>query len=125
MSEKELHIAVCKYLKMQYPSILFSSEQSGLRVSMYQAKQLKATRSCSGLPDIMIFEPRKCYYGLFLEIKKEGTKVYKKNGDLRSDSHLEQQEEILHQLKQKGYFAEFIVGFDQAKAVIDYYFSES
>ena len=32
-------------------------------------------------------------------------------------------EEILHQLKQKGYFAEFIVGFDQAKAVIDYYLS--
>lgn len=125
MSEKELHLAICKYIKMQYPSILFSSEQSGLRVSMYQAKQLKATRSCSGLPDIMIFEPRKNYYGLFLEIKKEGTKVYKKDGDLRSDTHLAQQEEILHQLKQKGYFAEFIVGFDQAKAVIDYYLSAS
>ena len=73
----------------------------------------------------MIFEPRKNYYGLFLEIKKEGTKVYKKDGDLRSDTHLAQQEEILHQLKQKGYFAEFIVGFDQAKAVIDYYLSAS
>jgi len=119
--ESEIHIAICKYLQLQYPKILFTSEQSGLRVSMYQAKQLKKTRSCAGLPDIMIFEPRKNYYGLFLEVKRDGTRIYKKDGDLTADKHIREQEEILHQLKSKGYFAEFVVGFEEAKAIIDYY----
>ena len=78
-------------------------------------------RSCSGLPDIMIFEPRKSYYGLFLEVKKEGAVVFKKDGDIRSDKHLKEQEEILFQLQQKGYFAQFVIGFDEAKSIIDYY----
>ena len=78
-------------------------------------------RSCSGLPDIMIFEPRRSYYGLFLEVKKEGSVVFKKDGDIRSDKHLKEQEEILFQLQQKGYFAQFVIGFDEAKSIIDYY----
>ena len=82
---------------------------------------LKKTRSCSGLPDIWILEPRKGYHGLLLEIKREGTKIYKKDGDIRKDAHLKEQEEILHQLKQKGYMAEFVVGFDNAKAILDFY----
>jgi hypothetical protein len=122
-SEQEIHIAICKYIKLQYPKVLFTSESSGLRVTMNQARKLKSMRSCAGLPDIMIFEPRKNYYGLFLEVKRDGTKVYKKDGDIRQDKHLQEQEEILHQLKQRGYFAEFVVGFDEAKSIIDFYFS--
>ena len=90
---------------------------------MNQARELKKMRSCSGLPDIMILEPRRSYYGLFLEIKKAGTTIFKKNGDIRSDAHLKEQEEILHQLKQKGYFAEFVVGYEEAKSIIDFYLS--
>ena len=120
-TEEQTHIAICKYIKLQYPNILFSSESSGLRVTISQAKRLKAMRSCSGLPDIMIFEPRRSYYGLFLEVKKEGSVVFKKDGDIRSDKHLKEQEEILFQLQQKGYFAQFVIGFDEAKSIIDYY----
>jgi hypothetical protein len=121
--ENDLHIAICKYLQHQYPKVLFTSESSGLRVTISQARKLKSMRSCSGLPDIMIFEPRKNYHGLFLEVKREGTTIYKKNGELTADKHIREQEEILHQLKEKGYFAEFVVGFEEAKAIIDYYFS--
>tara|TARA_Y100000389_G_scaffold65107_1_gene61145 strand:+ start:2800 stop:3174 length:375 start_codon:yes stop_codon:yes gene_type:complete len=122
-TEEQTHIAICKYIKLQYPNIIFSSESSGLRVTISQAKRLKAMRSCSGLPDIMIFEPRRSYYGLFLEVKKEGSVVFKKDGDIRSDKHLKEQEEILFQLQQKGYFAQFVIGFDEAKSIIDYYLS--
>jgi hypothetical protein len=123
-TEEQIHIAICKYIKLQYPNVLFTSESSGIRLSIGQAKRLKAMRSCSGLPDILIFEPRKSYYGLFLEVKRDGTKIYKKDGDLRKDTHIQEQEEILHRLKQKGYFAEFVVGFDEAKSIIDFYFSK-
>ncbi len=122
-TEEQTHIAICKYIKLQYPNIIFSSESSGLRVTISQAKRLKAMRSCSGLPDIMIFEPRRSYYGLFLEVKKEGSVVFKKDGTIRSDKHLKEQEEILFQLQQKGYFAQFVIGFDEAKSIIDYYLS--
>ena len=116
--EEETHIAICKYLKLQYPNVLFTSESSGIRLSIGQAKRLKAMRSCSGLPDIMIFEPRKSYYGLFLEVKRDGTTIYKKDGDLRKDKHIQEQEEILHQLKQRGYFAEFVISIAFAHTII-------
>ncbi len=121
MTEEQIHIQICNYIKVKYPSVLFTSENSGLRVFWKQAKMLKAMRSCSGLPDIMIFEPRKQKAGMFLEVKKEGTKIYKRDGDLRKDKHLNEQEDILHRLKQKGYFAEFVVGFDEARSIIDWY----
>ncbi len=121
MKETNLHIRICHYIKHQYPKILFTSESSGLRVSIQQAKLLKKMRSCAGLPDLWILEPRKNYYGMFLELKKEGTTIYKKNGDIRADKHLQEQEEILHQLQQKGYFATFSIGYEETKALIDYY----
>jgi hypothetical protein len=123
MKEEQLHIAICNYIKLQYPNVIFTSESSGIRVFWQQAKKLKSMRSCSGLPDIMIFEPRKQKAGMFLEVKKDGTKIYKKDGELTKDKHLNQQEEILHRLKEKGYFAEFVVGFDEAKVIIDWYMS--
>ena len=119
--EVHLHIALCLYIKETYPNIIFTSESSGIRVPMGQARQLKKMRSCASLPDIWIMEPKKSYYGCFLEVKKEGTTIYKKNGDIRADQHLQAQENILHTLNQKGYFAQFVIGYDQAKAVIDYY----
>ena len=123
MTEEQIHLEICKYIKSRYPTILFTSESSGIRVFWKQAKKLKAMRSCAGLPDIMIFEPLKQKAGMFLVVKKDGTKIYRKDGELRKDKHLNEQEEILHQLKQKGYYAEFVVGFSEAKRIIDWYLS--
>ena len=120
-NETNLHIAIAKYIKLQYPNVIFTSESSGIRLSIGQATQLKKMRSSAGLPDLWILEPRKGYHACLLELKREGTTIYKKNGDLRKDKHLEEQEEILHQLQEKGYFAKFVVGFEDAKEVVDFY----
>jgi hypothetical protein len=121
--EQDIHIAICEYIKLQYPNAIFTSESSGLRVSMYQAKLLKKMRSSAGLPDILILEPRKNRYGLFLEVKKDDVVIYKKDGDLVSNEHIAEQEEIIHRLNQIGYLASFVIGFEDAKSLIDYYFS--
>lgn len=125
MNDKEevVHIAICDYIRAKYPYAIFTSESSGIRVFWKQAKALKRMRSSAGLPDIMIFEPRKNYYGLFLEVKRESFAVYKKDGGIVSNDHIKEQENILHRLKQRGYMAEFVRGFDDAKALIDYYLS--
>ena len=122
--EEIIHIAICDYLRKQYPDILFASESGGIRVSIGLAKKLQLMRSCDKLPDLMIFEPRKKYKGLFLEIKKDDTTIYKRNGDVTSNKHIRGQKEVLQSLNEKGYLALFVVGFSHAKQIIDYYMSE-
>lgn len=60
------------------------------------------------------------YSGLFLELKKEGARLKKKNGDWATE-HIAEQAEVLANLRQRGYCAEFAVGFDEAKRIIDRY----
>jgi hypothetical protein len=42
---------------------------------------------------------------------------------LVSNEHIAEQEEIIHRLNQRGYLASFVIGFEDAKSLIDYYFS--
>jgi hypothetical protein len=58
--------------------------------------------------------------GLFIELKKEGTKLKKKDGTWLT-SHLAEQAEMLEMLKMEGYEAYFGVGFDETKEIIDNY----
>ena len=120
-SESQLHIAICDYLRVQYPSVIFTSEAGGIYTNITQARLIKRTRSCVGIPDLLIFEPRAEYCGLFLEIKAEGISIYKKNGEFTKNEHLNNQREVLQKLINKGYASFFVIGFDNAKQVIDSY----
>jgi hypothetical protein len=73
-----------------------------------------------GYPDIIIDEPRGQYHGLRIELKKTGERVKKRNGEWASE-HIGEQAEILEKLRSKGYMAEFAVGFDKAKEIIETY----
>jgi hypothetical protein len=122
MSEKTLHIAVCDYLRMQYPKVLFNSDMAGsMKLTIGQAVQIKKLRSSRGFPDLVIYEPRKQFHGLFLELKKEGEVIYRRDGFTLKTHHLVEQAETIKQLNQLGYFASFAVGFDEAKHYIDLY----
>lgn len=121
MSEESLQIAVSRYLKLQYPDVLFTAESSGIKLTMGQAVKAKKMRSGRGLPDLIIFEPRYGYHGLMLELKKEGTVIYKKDGSLRKNEHLAEQKAVIDKLISKKYYADFVIGFDDAKRVIDGY----
>ena len=121
MSEKSLHRAVCDYLRYQYKGVLFNSDLSGAtKLTMGQAVAMKALRSNRGFPDLMIYKPYGRYHGLFIELKKEGTKLYKKNS-MPVTSHINEQENCLIELRAHGYKAEFAIGFEQAKQIIDDY----
>jgi hypothetical protein len=121
MSEKSLHKSVCQYLRMQYNGILFNSDLAGAtKLTMGQAVAMKSLRSQRGFPDLAIYEPRNGYHGLFIELKIEGTKLYKKNGDPVSE-HIEEQLYCLCKLKQKGYQTAFAIGFDNAIKIIKEY----
>ena len=120
-TEESLQISVSTDLKMQYPSVMFTAESSGIRLTMGQAVKAKKLRSERGLPDMMIFEPRGQYHGLIIELKKEGKSPFLLNGDLSVNKHIQEQAKTISKLNRKGYFACFCTGFDSAKETIDAY----
>jgi hypothetical protein len=124
MSEKHLHLQVAEYIRAQYPKALLNVDLSGIKLTIGQAKYVKKLRSGRAFPDLVIYEKRHGYIGLFIELKVEGTKIYKENGELYSNKHLKEQAEMLTKLEDRGYCACFAVGFDEAKRVIDYYLSD-
>lgn len=121
MSEKTLHKAVCDYIRLQYPGILFNSDLAGAtKLTMGQAVAMKSLRSNRGFPDIAIYESKGKYHGLFIELKAEGTVITNKKG-FPATPHIAEQFLIIARLNLKNYKAKFAVGFDDAKNIIDSY----
>ena len=73
-----------------------------------------------GYPDLAILEKRNGFGGLFLELKPEGTKLYKKDGSPITP-HIQEQFDCLLKLNLKGYKTGFGIGFDNTKKLIDDY----
>lgn len=89
-----------------------------------QAAKHKKFQSSRAYPDLFIAEPKRGKSGLFLEIKAENVVVFKKNGEIRQNSHLIEQDKMLKTLRNKGYEARFAVGFGNAKEMIRAYLGE-
>lgn len=120
MSEKEEHRQVCDYIRIQYPNVIFNTDASGIKLTIGQAVQMKKLRSSNGFPDITIYEPRNGYFGLFIEMKKTGETILKRNGDFKNE-HVKEQFDMCVMLKDRGYYAEICFGFEHAKKIIDWY----
>lgn len=132
MTELELQAQVADYLRLQYPDVIFHSDfGSGIKLTMGQAiKQKRLNGGRRSWPDMFIAKVSTItaedgnkyrYAGLFIELKKDGTRIFKKNGELVADEHIREQYEMLSRLYKEGYMAEFAVGFDEAKKIIDRY----
>ena len=119
-TEAQLHSQVCQYLKIQYPKIIFNTDMAGIKLTIGQATKAKQLRSGNGFPDIVIYEPKANYHCLFIELKSEGAKVFKKNGE-SATPHIQEQKDMIAKLNKKGYAAAMCIGFIKAKKVIDYY----
>lgn len=122
MNEAELQKQVAIYIRMQYPDVIFHSDfGSGARLSPWQARMQKIQNGGRrAWPDMMIAEPMGNYHGLFIELKREGARLKKQNGEWAS-SHIAEQNIMLNELSNKGYKAEFAIGFEQALDLIDDY----
>ena len=130
MNESELQVAVADYIIRAYPEVVFHSDfGSGAKLRPYQAKiQKMQNGGRRAWPDLFIAEPtcrENCgcdiwNHGLFIELKKDGTRLKKKNGEWASD-HIAEQAEVLGELRKRGYIATFAVGLDSAINIIDDY----
>ena len=136
MTELELQAQVADYIRLQYPDVIFHSDfGSGIKLTMGQAiKQKRLNGGRRSWPDMFIAEPKKVviskgehtrlvagYHGLFIELKREGVRIFKQDGKLVADEHIREQFDMLHDLRARGYAAEFACGYDEAKKLIDDY----
>lgn len=62
---------VIHWLKSNHPGVLFTIAPNGMKLPIQTAVKLKKMGYSPGTPDIMIFEPRGLFHGLFIELKTE------------------------------------------------------
>lgn len=121
MSEHQLYELIATYLRLQYPNVIYRFDLAAdLKLTAGQAAKHKRLHPRRGYPDLFIAHPSKGYHGLFLEIKKDGTRLKKRNGDFASE-HIAEQWATLVALQKRGYEAEFAVGYDDAVEIIKAY----
>lgn len=130
MNEADTQAWLASYIRRAYPNVLFHSDfGSGVKLTIGQARKQKIQNGGRrAWPDMFIAQPswrsrndgNRHYCGLFLELKKDGTHLKKKNGEWIND-HIAEQAEILSQLERIGYKAEFAIGIDEAIYIIDDY----
>lgn len=78
-----------------------------------EAANLKRQGVRAGVPDLFFPVARWNYHGLFIEMKHGKNKVTKA------------QAEWIVQLEASGYLVHVCYGFDEARAIIDWYFGEA
>lgn len=122
MSEEQLQLALCDWLRWQHPTLIWRSDYaSGLRLRPPQAIKHKRMQSSRSFPDLFVYEPRQGKYGLALELKRPGVSIYKKDGSLVANPHIREQAAMLDALRQRGYQADFAIGIDDAMLKINNY----
>jgi len=130
-SESEIQAQIAEFIKMRYPEVVFHSDfGSGTRLRPYQAKMQKIQNGGRrAWPDLFIAEPvPRCiggswdheWHGLFIELKRDKTRLKKRNGEWASE-HIAEQANVLQELRERGYYAVFAVGYREAiDTIIDY-----
>jgi hypothetical protein len=117
---RELHSFI-RWVKLQHKGLLYQFDfAADSLLTPRQAKERKDLSTGDKWPDIFFPEPRGGYYGLYIELKREDTKIYNTKGMFSSD-HLEKQAEMLAKLRAKGYEAQFAKGAAGARLLLTQY----
>lgn len=125
--EEEIHLRVCDYLRKNYPDVLFRTDfSSGMKMTPGQAAKHKKFQKSRAWPDLFIAKSGVVRFkddnndliflrnGMFLELKADGVKLYKKNGEMVANKHYQEQAEMLKKLRDEHYYAEFAIGYEDA-----------
>ena len=107
--EQNIQSSLVRWMKSQYPKMLLTASAGGLHTSKTQAIKMKHAGYTKGCPDMMIFEPRGGYFGLFIELKRPGNKA------------TPEQILFIENLRLRNYHALVCTGLDEAMESISKY----
>lgn len=121
--EYDLQKKVCKWLSVQYPKVMFMSDTiASCKLTMGQAMRNKTIQKDGfKTPDLIIFEPKGEYHGLFIELKTESPFLKSIPNTLKKNEHIEAQADSMILLSKAGYKCFFSWSFGQTKEIIDKY----
>jgi hypothetical protein len=110
--EHDLQVKLVNHIREVDPSIFFTATVGGVRLSINQAKRMKAAGYLRGIPDLLIFEPSGDYCGLAIELKA---------GKGRASSY---QLNALKSLRARGWRGEVSTGWDDTIELLNEYFPD-
>ncbi len=131
--EQNISLQVAEYLKLR--KILYRFDLAAdLKLTMGQAMRMKKLQmDFKGYPDLFLCEPRVGYHGMYIELKKNKSEVFLKDGITYKKKKIKRgnqvydhiQEQVLMQerLRDKGYFVVWGFGFEDTVEKIDLYLS--
>jgi hypothetical protein len=131
-AEDTLHIAICEYLELQYPNVLFYHTPNEGKKSAFERFKASKLRVLSGVSDLVIVEPKwkihedwdeLLYHGLYLEIKAKTQVISPKQGKVsfKVGKTSDNQRLFMTKANAKGYLALVAEGFEAAKQILDDY----
>ena len=134
MQNEESRIAeqIGHFLKIQYPKIIYRFDIADLKLTMPQAmRNKKLQMKHRGFPDLAILKPSKGYHGLYIELKKDKSEVFLKDGitlkkrinKKTGKCHNQEQFEMIQRLNTEGYLALYGFGFGDTQTKIREYLS--
>ena len=109
-AEQRLQTAIVKYIKLAYPHTLFTATMGGVKLNSWrQRNALKATGYLKGVADLLIFESKESYKGLFIEVKTDKGRMTTEQKQFQTNALA------------RGYLCICCKGFDETKIIIDEY----
>jgi len=112
--EQKLSENIARYLVTQYKGLPFRFDiGADIKLTIGQASRVKnKLLHRRGHPDLFICKCCGGYGGLFVELKKDKSEVFKLDGGYKKNKHLEEQLEYHEELRKNGYKVVFGLGFD-------------
>ena len=121
-TEWSVQLQFCKWIKLQYPNLLFRSDIQSAGKLSGQMQNIKIILDpFRGFPDVQIYHKSGTYIGLFIELKRINSGTFLKDGSLSSGKHVQEQAAMHNLLRSLGYKVVIAEGFEQAKEVLESY----
>lgn len=129
-TEAQLYEQIARYLSVRHPELngLWHFDLGGVNNPSRYTRSLYARINRRAWPDLFVGVPVLqpdsiyVYYGLFIELKREGFKLKKRDGSWVKE-HIAEQAALLEELSGMGYVAVFGVGYDETVQIIESYLS--
>jgi hypothetical protein len=107
--EDHLQIQLSRWLRYQYPNVIWLHPQNEGRRSPFERYLYKQLGCLTGASDMLIFEAKGSYHGLAIELKVGNNKPTPR------------QQEFITTMREKGWWADVVWEFDAAVQLIDWY----
>lgn len=128
MTETQIYEQIARYLNFKHPKVIYHFDLSGIHNPSPRTRGLYSRLNGRAFPDLFIAksvfrtESVDVANGMFLEIKREGTRLTKRDGSWASP-HIAEQAAMLEALAAQGYIAQLACGLDEALELIESYLS--